>query len=105
MSDYQKMVQEEAKTFFNSVKSEFADDKDEFGGASDGANLSKWLDRTRKLFEHLDVVSKEWGRADAEMIRQNSRNSVPYGNPKDSAYFAFHKDVLREIKKLRKAQA
>lgn len=104
MSDYQKMVQEEAKTFFDSVKKDFAGDKEEFGGASDAPNLSQWLDRTRKLFDHLDGVSKEWGRADAEMIRQSSRNSVPYGNPKESAYFAFHADLLRELKKIQKAQ-
>ena len=47
MSDYQKMVQEQAKTFFDEVKQDFAKDEEEFGGASDGQNLSKWLDRTR----------------------------------------------------------
>ena len=103
MSEYQKMVRNEAKTFYKSVQPTYADDDGEFGGKSEQPNLSKWLDRTRKLFEHLDSVSKSWGRADAEMINTESRNSVTYGNPKESAYFAFYKDILRELKKLRKA--
>lgn len=103
MGEYQKMVRDEAKTFYENVQSTYAEDDGEFGGKSEKQNLSKWLDRTRKLFEHLDQVSKSWSRVDAEMINSSSRNSVSYGNPKESAYFAYYKDILRELKKLRKA--
>ncbi len=105
MSDYKSMVQNEAKEFTKSGLPSFVDDTEEFGGKSPSPNLAKWLDRTRKLFDHIDGVSKSWGRADALMIQQSSRNSVPYGDPKESAYFAFYKDMLQEIKKLHKAQA
>ena len=104
MGMYQEMVQGEAKSFFAEVRPTFEKDKKEFGGASDDANLSKWLDRTRKLFERLDEVKKGWTRVEAEMIRSNSRNSVSYGDPKESAYFAYYKDILQELKKLKKAR-
>ena len=103
MSDYQKMVREEAKEAYPGIKEAFEADKDEHGGASDSPNLLKWLDRTRKLFERVDEVSKGWGRAEVEMVKSNSRNAVPYGDPKESAYFAYYKDVVHEVKKLYKA--
>lgn len=105
MSEYKDMVRDEAKEFFDASYSEFKKDDGEHGGGSDSPNLGKWLDRTRKLFERLDETSKSWGRADAMMITQNSRNSVGYGDPKESAYFAFYKDVLVELKKLAKSKA
>ena len=104
MSEYQKRVRQEAKDFFKKVHATFEKDSEEFGGKSESPNLPKWLDRTRRLFEHLDEESKSWNRAESEMINQSSRNSVPYGNPKESAYFAYYKDVVHELKKLTKAQ-
>ncbi|MFQ5654848.1 MAG: hypothetical protein ACE5GW_08970 [Planctomycetota bacterium] len=105
MSPYQKMVHEEAQRFFEECYPIFEKDEKEFGGASDESNLPKWLDRTRKLFDRVDEISKGWSRSDAMMIQQNSRNSVSYGDPKESAYFAFYKDVVKEMKKLRKTGA
>ena len=101
-SEYQKMVHEEAKTFLKTVSPDYDGDDGEFGGKSDQPNFAKWLDRTRKLFERIDEVSKSWGRLEAQMVTQNSRNAVQFGSPKESAYFAYHKDVLQELKKLRK---
>lgn len=103
MSDYRDMVQEEAKAFYEEVRPDYEKDKEEHGGASDRPNLAKWLDRTRRLLDRLDKTSKSWGRSEAAMITQSSRNGVTYGDPKESAYFAFHKDVLAELKKLRKS--
>lgn len=105
MSDYKNMVRNAAKEFGKSELANFADDAEEFGGKSEAPNLGKWLDRTRKLFEHIDGVSKSWTRADATMVQQSSRNSVTYGDPKQAAYFAFYEDVLHEVKKLHKAKS
>jgi hypothetical protein len=104
-SGYKKLVSEQAKTLNEAVSAEFEGDAEEHGGASDGANLAKWLDRTRRLFTQLDTVSKSWTRAEVEEINQSSRNSISYGDPKESAYFALYKDILREVKKVRKQGA
>ena len=104
MSDYKKMVQDEAKSFYDEVQPVFQKDSEEHGGKSDIPNLSKWVDKTRKLFNRLDEVKKGWSRLEAEMVKQNSRNAVPYGDPKESAYFAYYKDIMHEVKKLNKTQ-
>ena len=104
MNEYQKMVRQEGKDFFEKVNADFQKDKEEFGGQADSPNLPKWLDRTKKLFDHLDGIKKDWNRTDAELVNQNSRNSVPYGDPKESAYFAYYKDLLRELKRLQKTR-
>ena len=102
MSDYQEMVREEAKALFDKAYPIYQGDSEEHGGKCSSPNLSKWLDRTRMLFGRLDELKKDWTRADAEMIKNNSRNSVPYGDPIESAYFACYKDIMKELKKLRK---
>ncbi|MGE3166474.1 MAG: hypothetical protein AB7O52_16360 [Planctomycetota bacterium] len=102
MNDYQKMVKQEAQSFYDEAMPQFQEDAGEHGGRSDKPNLTLWLDRTRRLFERLDGIAKGWGRAESAMVNQSSRNSVSFGDPKESAYFAFYKDVLAELKKLRK---
>ena len=104
MSDYQNMVREEAKQFYDDTIGKFEADSEEHGGKSDSPNLPKWLDRTRALFDRVDELSKNWTRADVEMVKSNSRNAVPYGDPKESAYFAFYKDLIHELKKLKKTK-
>lgn len=104
MSDYRDLVVEEAKTFLQSVEPEFETDSAGFGGKSESPNFAKWLDESRKLFTRLDEITKSWGRAEAEMVKAGSRNAVAYGDPKEAAYFAYYKDVLAELKKLRKRQ-
>ena len=104
MSVYRETVLTEAKSLFGEVSSLFEDDGGEHGGKSGRPNLSKWIDGNRKLFERLDEVKKGWTRMDADLIIQSSRNSVPYGDPKESAYFAFYKDIMHEVKKLNKAK-
>jgi len=101
-SGYKKLVAEQAKALVDAVEEEFEKDSGEHGGASDQPNFAKWLDRTRKLFDQLDTLSKDWNRAQVEEINHASRNAVTYGDPKESAYFALYKDVVREVKKLRK---
>lgn len=102
MNDYQKMVREEAQSFYEEAGPQFQEDAGEHGGRSEKPNLTLWLDRTRRLFDRLDVTCKNWGRAESTMVNQSSRNSVTFGDPKESAYFAFYKDVVAELKKLRK---
>ena len=102
MNEYTKRVREEAKTFYGKIQKDFAADSGENGGGSDAPNLTHWLDKNRRLFEHLDEISKDWNKIEAESINQSSRNGVNYGNPKESAYFAYYKDVLHEVKKLAK---
>ena len=104
-SGYKKMIAEQTKALLASASGEFEKDKGEHGGASEAPNFGKWLDRTRVLFTQLDVVSKGWSRAEVEEVNQSSRNAVTYGDPRESAYFAFYKDVLHEVKKHRKQGA
>ena len=102
MSDYKNLVADEARCFYKGVKDEFAGDSGEHGGKSERPNLSKWLDANRKLFTHLDETTKDWGRGEVDQVKAGSRNFVAYGDPKQNAYFAMHKDVLAELKKLAK---
>lgn len=99
MSEYKKRVAEEARTFHEKIREEFAADSGEHGGKSDRPNLSKWLDENRKLFTHLDETTKDWGKGEIEEVKAGTRNFLAYGDPKQNAYFAFHKDVLAELKK------
>ena len=101
-SGYKKLVAEQAKALMEAVEKDFDGDAEENGGASDSPNFAKWLDRTRRLFDQVDALAKGWSRAEIEDINQSSRNAVAYGDPKESAYFALYKDVLHEVKKLRK---
>ena len=102
MSDYQKMVKGEAKSFLDEQNPAFESDSEEFGGKSDSPNFAKWLDRTKRLSDRVEGVSKEWSRAEIEMIKASSRNAVQYGDPREAAFTAFIQDVLHELKKLRK---
>ncbi len=101
-SGYRKLVVEQAKILIEGVSAEFDGDAEEHGGSSGTPNLAKWLDRTRRLFTQLDGLSKGWNRAQVEEINQSSRNAITYGDPKESAYFALYKDIIHEVKKLRK---
>lgn len=102
MSEYHEKVEEEASRFLEQNLPDFEKDEGEFGGASGTPNLSRWIDRTGRLTRVVEEASKGWSRKDLTWIKENSRNSVPYGDPLSSAFAAFYKDVLREIKKLRK---
>lgn len=102
MGEYKKLVAEESKCFFEGVKEEFAADAGEHGGKSDRPNLAKWLDENKKLFTYLDETTQKWGRAEVDQVKISSRNFVSYGDSKQNAYFALHKDMLAELKKLSK---
>ncbi len=96
---YKKMVATEAQEFLTQLGGGFQEASDEHGGKSDSPNLSLWLDRTRKLFDHIDVATKDWTRGEIDTVRNSSRNCVAYGDPKQAAYFAFYSDVILEVKK------
>lgn len=102
MSEYQSLVRDEAKKFLADLGSTFDDDAGEHGGRSKSPNFSLWLDRTGRLNTRLTELSQGWARTQIELIKSNSRNALGYGDPKESAYLAFHRDVLQELKKLRK---
>ena len=104
MSQYQKKVREDAKNFFKTSIPVFESDEGDHGGKSAAPNLMKWLDETGKLKTHIDGIAKDWGRGEVEMVQSNSRNAVTYGDPRESAFFAFFKDLQHEIKKLRKSR-
>ena len=104
-SGYKKLVAEQAKILIENISTDFEDDADEHGGGSERPNLAKWLDRTNKLHAQLTELSKGWNRAQVEEINNSSRNSVAFGDPKESAQFALLKDILREIKRQRKQGA
>ena len=104
MSEYQKKVRKEATSFFETNIAFFEKDEGDHGGKSSAPNLMKWIDETGKLKEYIDGLAKDWGRGEVEMIQSNSRNKVTYGDPRESAFFAFFKDLQHEIKKLKKTR-
>ena len=104
-SGYKKLVTEQAKALLEATSSEFEKDSGEHGGGSGSPNFAQWLDRTGKLVSQVEALSEKWNRAEVEEIQSNSRNAVAYGDPKESARFALLKDVLHEVKKMRKQGA
>ena len=100
MKRYHDTVREEAKEVFAACSEDFRNDTGEHGGASGKPNLSLWLDRTGVLAKHVEKASKTWGKKDLLWINENSRHNVDYGDPQDSAFGAFYKDILFELKKL-----
>ena len=102
MNKYHKTVKEEAKLFFKKNIEEFRNDSGEHGGRSDRPNLSLWLDANGLLAKHVEKTSKGWTKKDLLWINENSRHKVPYGDPQNSAFGAFYKDILFELKKLLK---
>ncbi len=94
------MIKEEAKAVFNECFEDFRNDAEEHGGTSAVPNLALWLDRTGVLARHVEKASKTWGKKDLLWINENSRHDVKYGDPQDSAFGAYYKDILLELKKL-----
>ena len=105
MSEYRAKVAEEAARFLEKNLPDFENDAGEFGGGSAAPNLSRWIDRTGRLTRVVEEAAKGWTKRDLDWIQENSRNSVPYGDPLSSAFAAFYKDILAEIKKIRKKRA
>ncbi len=103
MSEYKTLLRDEAKKFLETIGALFDADGEEHGGRSKAPNLALWLDRTGRLNERVSALSRDWNRTQVELVQSNSRNAVTYGDPKESAYRAFHRDLLQELKKLRKA--
>jgi hypothetical protein len=102
VADYRKLVQSEAKKFYESTREEFEKDSEEFGGNSDNANYSKWLERTGRLEEVVGKVVEGWGTKDFQWVQQNTRNANRFGDPRSNAFASFYSDVLHELKKLNK---
>jgi hypothetical protein len=102
MNKYHEAVKEEAKKVFQAVGNNFAEDTGEHGGKSDRPNLSLWLDRTGFLAKHVEKIANKWTKKDLLWVNENSRHHVSYGDPQDSAFGAFYKDILFELKKLLK---
>jgi hypothetical protein len=100
MTRYHETIKEEAKAVFKECGETFQNDAEEHGGKSGTPNLALWLDRTGALAKHVEKVSKTWGKKDLLWINENSRHNVKYGDPQDSAFGAYYKDILFELKKL-----
>lgn len=105
MSDYQKQVKEEATAFFASVRQEFSEDAEEFGGKSDRPNLARWIDRKEKLAARVEEICSKWTHKDYTWVRSNTRNPSKDGggDPRSHAFASFLQDVRHEIKKLAKS--
>lgn len=106
MNDYQKLVREEAKAFYDRVANEFDEDAGKFGGKSDTPNLSRWIDERDALTERVQEISSKWGHKDVLWVQQNTRSKAggAGGDPRGHAFASFLKDVRQEIKKLDKAR-
>lgn len=103
MEKYHELIHTEAKELFAQISDKFQKDAGEHGGASDQPNLARWLEANGELARHVEKKSKTWTKKDVLLVNENSRHRVPYGDPHDSAYGAFYKDILLELKKLFKA--
>ncbi len=102
MEKYHDLVHAEARTFFDQNAARFLDDSSEHGGKSDRPNVARWLDLNGLLARHVEKKAQAWAKKDVLLINENSRHRVPFGDPHDSAYGAFYKDILLELKKLLK---
>ena len=102
MSPYQEMVRDESKSFLKGNIEEFEEDSGDHGGKSAVPNLSRWIDTTGRLTKRLEEISARWGKKDILQINNESRNKTPWGDPKSSAFSALYKDILFEIKKVRR---
>ncbi len=107
MSDYKKLVKDEAKQFYEAVKDEFAADDGEFGGKSDLPNLLKWIDATGKLSDRVEEVSKKWGNKEHLWVETSTRNRPKHsgGDRASNAFVSFLQDVRQEVKKIAKGKA
>ena len=103
MSDYTKLVRQEAKDFFEAQHPTFLEDAEEFGGKSDRPNLLQWIDRTAALAERVGEVAEQWGLKEYNWVQTNTRSKAKAGgDPSGNAYASFLQDVRHEIKKLAK---
>ncbi len=102
MNKYRKQVKEEADAFLKEINEPFSADGNENGGKSERPNLALWLDKNGLLAQYVEKKAEKWGKKDLLWINENSRNNTPYGDPRDSAYRAYYKDMLFELKKLMK---
>lgn len=102
MKQYKQTIKEDATAFLKGIKKDFQADTDEHGGGSPRPNLALWLEKNGMLAKHVQKVSAKWTKKDLLTIKTNSRNHTPYGDPLDSAFGAYLKDILFELKKLMK---
>jgi hypothetical protein len=104
MSDYTKLVKEEAKRFYEAAAKEFAEDSGEFGGKSNAPNLGKWIDAGGKLSARVAEIAAKWTHKDHLWVEGNTRNRPKHGggDRASNAYVAFLQDVRHEVKKLAK---
>lgn len=102
MSDYQKLVKEEAKSYFETAHGEFAEDAETFGGKSERPNLARWIDHKEKLAARVEEICSKWTHKDFLWVQNNTKNRSKDGggDPRSHAFASFLKDVRREIKKL-----
>ncbi|HNR99389.1 MAG TPA: hypothetical protein PKX48_08595 [Planctomycetota bacterium] len=102
MDKYHDLVLAEARTFLDQVAAQFRADSGEHGGKSDRPNLARWLDANGLLAKHVEKKAQAWTKKEILLVNENSRHRTPYGDPRDSAYGAFYKDILLELKRLLK---
>ena len=105
MSDYRKLVKDEAKAFYDAARVEFESDAADFGGKSDTPNFSRWIDETGRLTARIEDISSKWGQKDFLWVRTHTRSAPKGGggDPKSNAFISFFQDVKSEIKKLAKS--
>ncbi len=103
MGDYQDLVKQEAKAFYEANHPAFLNDAEEFGGKSAAPNFPRWIDRTGKLSARVTEICAKWGPDKVHWVQANTRNkSTQGGDPKGNAFGSFLMDVRQEIKKIGK---
>ena len=106
MSDYQKLIKKEAKTFFDAAKPDFDADSEEHGGKSDRPNFAMWIDRTGRLTQRVEEIAADWTHKDHLWVKSNTRNKPKEGggDPASIAFVSFFQDVKHEVKKVAKGK-
>jgi hypothetical protein len=101
MSDYKKLVEKEAKNFYDANRGAFAE---EFGGKSASPNLLRWIDRTGGLSERAAAITEKWTLKEFHWVQANTRNRPKRGggDAAGNAFASFLQDLRHEVKKLSK---
>ena len=103
MSDYTKLVRQEAQDFLEGHHETFLADPGEFGGKSERPHFLQWIDRTASLAARVTEVAEHWGLKEFHWVQTHTRSKAKAGgDPAGNAYASFLRDIRHEIKKLAK---
>ena len=102
MQSYKDFIVTEAQRFLKEHEPKFAADSGKTGGKSASPDFVKWCDEKNAFATWVEQATKSWGRAQYVWVEGNSRNKEPGGASKENAFASVLRDLVREVKILRK---